>query len=86
MSTDQHDVQRINALTQRVALLERQLAFVLKQTGLQFRDDRPPPDEIEQKVIAGDKLGAIRLMQQQRNLDLSAAKRAVEEIAARLGL
>jgi hypothetical protein len=80
-----HEIQRMNALIQKVDLLERQLAFVMKHVGVQFRDDRPAPDEIEQKVIAGDRLGAIKLLTQ-RGLDLAAAKRAVDDIAARLGL
>jgi len=81
-----HERARFNALIQQVDLLERQVAFLMKHVGATFRDERPPPDEIEQKIIAGDKIGAIKLMQQRRNLDLASAKRAVEELAARLGL
>lgn len=81
-----HERARFNALIQEVALLQRQVAFLMRHTGATFRDERPPPSEVEQKIIAGDRIGAIKLMQQTQNLDLAAAKRAVEELAARLGL
>lgn len=81
-----HERARFNALTQQVDLLERQVAFLMKHVGATFRDERPPHNAIEQKIIAGDRIGAIKLMQQERGLDLAAAKRAVEELAARRGL
>ena len=37
-------------------------------------------------LVEGDRLAAIKLLQTKRNLGLSDAKRAIEELAAKLGL
>lgn len=81
-----HEIKRLNELIQKFDLLDRKITFVMQQLGLQFRDERPPPDEIEQRIIGGDRIGAIRLLQGRDGLDLTNAKRAVEDIAARLGI
>jgi len=85
MAMEPHEIQRMNALIQKVALLEQQIGFVMQHLGVQFRDVRPPPDEVEQRILAGDRLGAIKLLTQ-RGLAMATAKRTMEEMAARLGV
>jgi len=83
---DPADRQQLNALIQNIDGLNRKLDFLFRHLGVAYRDERPPPDEIEQLVIKGDRLGAMKLFQAKRGAGMAEAKRAVEEIAAKLGL
>jgi hypothetical protein len=78
--------KRLNALTFQLAALDRKVSFLFKHLGVQYVDERPPPDEIERMILDGDRLGAIKVYQQKHGANLLDAKRAVEEIAARLGV
>lgn len=86
MAMEPHEIQRMNELVRQIDVLERKLAFVMQHLGVQFRDERPPPNAVEQRILAGDRIGAIRILQTTQGLDLAAAKRAVDDIAARLGV
>jgi hypothetical protein len=86
MAMDPHEIQRFNMLVQKLDVLDRKLTFLFQHLGVQYLDQRPPPNPIEQLVINGDRLGAIKLFQTTYNVGLADAKRAIEDIAARLGL
>jgi hypothetical protein len=86
MAMDPHEVQRFNALIHKVDTLDRKLTFLFQHLGVQYRDERPPPNPIEQLVIDGDRLGAVKMYRATYNVDVAEAKRAVDDIAARLGL
>jgi hypothetical protein len=84
---DDHELyKRLNALTLDVGLLHRKVDFLFRHLNVAFQDVRPPPNEIEQLLIASDRLGAMKLYQQKFNVGLAEAKRAVDEMAAKLGL
>jgi hypothetical protein len=83
---DPVDRQQLNALIQKADALDRKLAYLFRHLGIEYRDERPPPDEIEQMVIQGDRLGAMKLLQARRGVGIAEAKRAVDEMAAKLGL
>jgi hypothetical protein len=83
---DPADRAQLNALIQKTHELERKVDFLLRHLGVQYRDERPPPDEIEQLVVQGDRIGAIKLHQARHRSGLADAKRAIEELAARLGV
>jgi hypothetical protein len=70
----------------RLADLDRKVAFLIAQCSVPYVDTRPPPNAIEKLVIAGDRLAAVRMYQQQHKAYLFEAKRAIDEIAARYGL
>jgi hypothetical protein len=78
--------KRLNAVHFQVGLLERKVDFLLKHLGLTYVDTRPPPDEIERLIIERDLIGAIRLYEKTHKVGLLDAKRAVEEMKAKLGL
>jgi hypothetical protein len=86
MAMDPHEIQRLNALIHKVDALDRKLTFLFQHLGVQYRDERPPPDPIEQLILAGDRIGAMKLFQTRHNVGLAEAKRAIEDIAARLGV
>jgi hypothetical protein len=86
MSMDPHELQRFNALIQKLDLVERKVDQLFRHMNLSFVDERPMPSEIERMIIAGDKIGAIRLHQSTHGHGLAEAKLAVDKIAARLGL
>lgn len=83
---DPHDIQRFNALVQKIDLVERKVDFLFRHLGLTFQDNRPPPSEYEKHVIAGDRMSAIKVYQQQHGVGLADAQRAIEELAAKLGM
>jgi hypothetical protein len=86
MSMDPHEIQRFNALVQKVDAIDRKLTFLFQHLGIAYVDARPPPDPVEQLVLAGDRMGALRLLQSKHGLGLAEAKRAVDDIAAKLGV
>jgi len=83
---DNELTRRFGQLTQMLGELDRKVAFLFRQLNLQFVDERPPLDEIEKMVADGDRLTAVKLYALKHKLALADAKRAVEEIAARLGV
>ncbi len=84
---DDHELhKRLNALTQDVGLLNRKVDFLFRHLNMAFQDVRPPPDEIERLIIASDRMSAMKLYQVKHSVGLAEAKRAVEEMAAKLGL
>jgi hypothetical protein len=78
--------RRLNAIHFQVGLLERKVDFLFRHLGVAFVDTRPPPDEIERLIIDRDLIGAIRLYETRHKVGLLEAKRAVEELKAKLGL
>ena len=79
-------VKRHNALVQQVAELDRKMTFLLRHLGIQYVNARPPPDDVERLVLAGDRIGAVKLYQSRHAVGLVQAKHAVDDIAARLGV
>jgi ribosomal protein L7/L12 len=75
----EHDVAELRT---RVALLERQLAFVMQHLGVVYADAERT--DVSPEVIAmarsGNKVGAIKLHMQQTGANLPAAKALVETI------
>jgi hypothetical protein len=83
---DENELRQFNALRREVAELGRKMDFLFRHLAVTFVDERPPPDEVEQMLIAGDKIGAIRVYRALHGAGLREAKEAVEELAARLGV
>jgi hypothetical protein len=84
---DDHELyKRLHALQFQVGLLDRKVDFLIKHLGITYVDSRPPPDEIGRLIIGGDVLGAVRLYEKTHKVNLVDAKRAVEEVKAKLGL
>ncbi len=82
----EHDeLARFNALTQEVATIHRKIDFLFRHLGVTFVDEQPPPDAVQQMLVAGDKIGAIRVYRALYGAGLKEAKEAVDELAARLG-
>jgi hypothetical protein len=79
-------IKRLNALTFQIGVLERKVDFLLAHTGARFVDQKPPPNEFERMILAGDRLGAMKAYQQKHGANLLDAKRAIEEMAAKLGV
>jgi ribosomal protein L7/L12 len=77
--------EHLNALTTKVALLERQLAALYKHLGLTPPADAPPLDAVAELLRMGNKLEAIKVYRQQMDCDLATAKAAVDQLAAQLG-
>ena len=77
---------RINRLTQQIGLLERKVDFLMAHTNARFVDERPQPNQYEQLILAGDRLGAVKLYIQVCGVSMLEAKRAIDEMAARLGV
>ena len=78
--------RRLNAILSQVGVLERKVDFLFEHLGVTYVDTPPQRDEIEKLILADDGIGAIKLYQQKRKVNLLDAKRAVEEIKAKLGL
>ena len=84
---DDHEIyKRLNAITVQIGALERKVDFLFQHLGVTFVDTRPQLDDVERLVVAGDTIGAIRLYRERQRADLAEAKRAIEEMRARLGL
>jgi hypothetical protein len=86
MSMEPHEVQRFNALVHKVDTIDRKLAFLFQHLGITYVDARPPPDPVEQLILVGDRIGALKLLQSKNGLGLAEAKRAIDDIAAKLGV
>jgi len=69
-----------------LGVLERKVDFLFEHLGLTYVDKPPQQDEIAKLILDGDGIGAIKLYQQRHKVNLLDAKRAVEEIRAKLGL
>jgi hypothetical protein len=78
--------KRLNAALQQIGLLERKVEFLYRHLGATFVDTRPPPSDIERLIIGGDLVGAINLYRKNHGASLTDAKRAVDEMKAKLGL
>jgi hypothetical protein len=74
--------QEVVQLRARVALLERQLAFVMRHLGVSYTDQGRT--DVSAEVVAlvrnGNKIGAIKLHQQQTGVGLADAKKLVDTI------
>jgi hypothetical protein len=74
----------VYALGQRVARLERRVAFLMEQLGVEYRDP-PHPDvspEIVDLVRRGRKIEAIKLYRQETGAPLRQAKEFIESLEA----
>jgi len=82
------DTTRITNLQMKVAELERKLDFVMKHLDLEFPDDPQSPliVEVTRLLRQGNRLEAINLYREQTNVNLKAAKDAVEELARQIGV
>lgn len=78
--------KRLNSVLLQVGVLERRLDFVCKHLGITYVDTRPPPDEFERLLLQGNAIEAIRLYEKKTGVSLLEAKRAIEEMKAKLGL
>ncbi|MBL0215911.1 MAG: hypothetical protein IPQ07_18780 [Myxococcales bacterium] len=85
MSLERDERAHLNQLTQKVALLERQLAALYQHLNLTPPTGAPPLDEVAQLLRAGNKLEAVKKYREQMNCDLATAKAAVDQLAAQLG-
>jgi hypothetical protein len=83
---DPHELARFNTLIHKLDLIERKVDFLYRHLGIAFVDQRPPPNEIEQFIIDGNRIAALKVYQKQHNVGLLEAKNAIEELAAKLGL
>ena len=76
---DNDDFAKVSA---RVAMLERQVNFLMEQLKMQYVD--PPAAQLFPEVAAlrrkGDLIGAIQLYRRQTNVSLAEAKTYVENI------
>ncbi len=82
---ERHEREHLNALTAKVALLERQLAALYQHLGLTPPTEPAPLDAIAEQLRQGNKIEAIALYRRQHGCDLSTAKAAVDQLAAQLG-
>ena len=71
-------------LRQRVAKLERQVAFLLQSSGLRYVDEAPSgvSPEILDLVQRGRKIQAIKLYRQETGVGLREAKEFIEALDA----
>jgi len=74
--------QDISSLYQRVAKLERQIAFLLEKNGLEYREERNAgvPPEILALVRQGKKMEAIKLYREQTRVGLKEAKEFIDSL------
>jgi ribosomal protein L7/L12 len=71
----------VQELRDRVAKLERQVAFLLNSSGLAYEDESPPvSDEIADLVRRGRKIEAIKRYREATGVGLKAAKKYVESL------
>ncbi len=82
---DRHEREYLDALTARVALLERQLAALYEHLHLTPASGAPPLDAVAELLRAGNQLEAIELYRQYMDCDLATARAAVEQLGAQLG-
>jgi large subunit ribosomal protein L7/L12 len=74
--------QQISELRQRVALLERQVAFLMEQLGVEYYEEPNAgvPPEILDLVRQGRKIEAIKLYRQETGVGLREAKEFVDAL------
>ena len=84
MSNIETDVLNLRA---RVAELEGQVRFLYQHLGVTYVPESVAgyDSEIVDRLKKGDTIGAIQLHRTKYKSDLADAKRAVEELKARLG-
>lgn len=72
-------------LRQRVALLERKVAFLLRETGLELKEasTAPPDDDLRELIDRGNLLAAIALYRERFGTGLKEAKDAIDKLAGR---
>jgi hypothetical protein len=78
--------KRLNAVLMQIGTLERKVDFLFKHLGVTYVDTRPPPDEIEKLLLEGNAVAASKLYLAKHRVGLLEAKRAIDEIKAKLGL
>ena len=77
-----YDDQQTFGLRQRVALLERQVAFLMERLGVQYHEepDSGVPPEILALVRQGRKVEAIKWYRQQAGVGLREAKEFIDSL------
>ncbi len=72
---------RVYQLEQKVAKLERQVAFLMQSLELAYEDE---PDQVSPEIIhllqQGEKIQAIKLYRQATGASLKAAKAFIESL------
>ncbi len=70
-------------LRQRVTKLERQIAFLMENLGVEYEDE---PDQVSPEIIElvrrGKKLEAIKLYREETGVGLKAAKEFIDSLEA----
>ena len=75
------------ALRARVAELEERLQYLFKRLNIEYSSNPGAVDtRINEFLIRGNKIEAIKVYREIHNVGLAEAKQAVEMIAASLGL
>ena len=77
--------KRLNSVLQQIGALERKVDFLFRHMGVQYVDQRPPPNEFEKLLLEGNPIAAMKLYEQKKGVGLLEAKRAIEEMKAKLG-
>lgn len=69
-------------LAQRIAKMERQIAFLLEHLGLEYEDD--PTDDVSPAVLElvrmGKKIQAIKLFREETGFGLKEAKDFIDSL------
>jgi ribosomal protein L7/L12 len=80
--------QDFTKLKHRVIHLEGQIAFLYEHLGLEFQPEPQLADDprIVEQVKRGNVIEAIKIHRELNDSTLDEAKRAVEDMQARLGL
>lgn len=77
----------ILALRSRINQLEARLEYLYKHLHIEYSDD---PDAADKEVLAmlirGNKIEAVKRYREIHNVGLAEAKKAVDDLEARLGL
>jgi hypothetical protein len=80
---DDQLAQRLSALEERAATLDRKIEYLFAHLRLTFVDDRPPPDDILKLALTGNMIDAIKEYRLRFRVGLAEAKTAVEEMIAK---
>ncbi len=77
-------------LQSRVSQLEEKLQFLYHRLNINYESASASSDpafspQIQDALRRGDKIGAIKIYRELTNVGLAEAKKAVEEMASRLG-
>jgi ribosomal protein L7/L12 len=74
-----------NDIYERLGVLEARVQYLYEKTGVAMPDlqtlarSQVSP-RVQQLLAAGDKMGAIKAYREETNLDLAAAKQAIESL------